>query len=103
MLLLESDARERARLTKALEGAGLLVQGVSSIAEIERWPAGDIVITPAERFTSWWQKMGATHVIVLARTPEEGVAACARGASRWVLRPCTPAQLVEAVRSLSEH
>jgi DNA-binding response OmpR family regulator len=100
MLLLESDANERVRLTEALEEAGLPVLGVSSIAEVERWPTGDVVITAADRFTMWWKEMGATHVLVLAATPEEGAAACARGATMWVLKPCNTEQLVAAVRSI---
>ena len=100
MLLLESDSRERQRLTEALQQAGLPVQGVSSIAEIERWPAGDVVITAADRFTMWWKEMGATHVLVLANTPEEGAAACAQGATMWVLKPCNPQQLVAAVKAV---
>ena len=103
MLLLESDSRERERLTEALEEAGLPVHGVSSIAEIERWPAGDVVITDVERFTGWWKEMGATHVVVIASTPEEGVAACTQGATMWVLRPCNPEQLVAAVKSILDR
>ena len=103
MLLLESDAVERIRLTEALQEAGLPVLGVSSIAEVERWPAGDVVITAAERFTTWWKEMGATHVLVLASTPEDGAAACERGATMWVLRPCDTQQLVAAVRSILEE
>jgi DNA-binding response OmpR family regulator len=100
MLLLDSDHYERQKLTEALEGAGVPVLGVSSIAEVERWPAGDLVITPADRFTMWWKEMGATHVLVLASSPEEGEAACARGATMWVLRPCNPDELVAAVKSI---
>jgi CheY-like chemotaxis protein len=100
MLLLESDADERVRMTEALEEAGLPVHGVSSIAEVERWPTGDVVITAADRFTMWWKEMGATHVLVLATTPEEGAAACARGATMWVLKPCDTEQLVSAVRAI---
>ena|SRR5688572_10149852 len=103
MLLLESDTNERERLMEALEDAGLPVMGVSSIAEVERWPAGDVVITAADRFTSWWRQMGAAHVLVLANTPEEGEAACARGATMWVLKPCSPERLVAAVKSMLEH
>jgi DNA-binding response OmpR family regulator len=102
MLLLESDADERTRLTEALEDAGLPVLGVSSIAEVERWPAGDVVITGAERFTHWWKQMGATHVVVIASTPEEGAAACAQGATMWILRPCDTTQLVAAVKAILE-
>ncbi len=99
MLLLESDTNERVRLTDALKGAGWPVLGVSSSAEVERWPAG-VVITAADRFTMWWKEMGATHVLVLAATPEEGAAACARGATMWVLKPCDAEQLVSAVRAI---
>jgi DNA-binding response OmpR family regulator len=100
MLLLESDTHERRRLTEALQEAGLPVLGVSSIADVERWPSGEVVITAADRFTMWWKEMGATHVLVLANTPEEGAAACARGATMWVLKPCHPQQLVAAVKSI---
>lgn len=100
MLLLESDSDERQRLTEALEQAGLPVHGVASIAEVEKWPSGDVVITAADRFTMWWKEMGATHVLVLANTPEEGAAACAQGATMWVLKPCNPQQLVAAVKAV---
>jgi DNA-binding response OmpR family regulator len=100
MLLLESDSEERQRLTEALEQAGLPVLGVASIAEVERWPSGDVVITAADRFTLWWKEMGASHVLVLANTPEEGAAACAQGATMWVLKSCNPQQLVAAVKAV---
>jgi hypothetical protein len=45
-------------------------------------------------------EMGASHVLVLANTPEEGAAACARGATMWVLRPCSAEDLVAAVKSI---
>ena len=100
MLLLETDLDERLKITEAFEDAGLPVHGVSSIAEVERWPAGDVVITAAERFTMWWKEMGASHVLVLANTPEEGAADCAQGATMWVLKPCDPHHLVEAVKEI---
>ena len=100
MLLVETDTHQRLLMTEALEEAGLEVLGVGSIAEVERWPTGDVVITEADRFTMWWKEMGATHVLVLANTPEEGAAACARGATMWVLRPCNPQQLIAAVKAV---
>jgi hypothetical protein len=99
MLLLESDAKERLKLTVALSRAGLPVLGVSSMAEVERWPAGDIVITEARRFTAWWKSVGATHVVVMANTPEEGAAACALGATVWVQRKANPDRLVAIIRA----
>jgi hypothetical protein len=98
MLLLESDVDERRKLTIALKQAGLPVLGVASIAEVERWPTGDIVITEARRYTQWWKNVGATHVVVLANSPEEGAAACAAGATVWVQRKANPDHLVAILR-----
>ena len=100
MLLLDSDAEERRKLTVAMRVAGLDVLDVSCIAEVERWPTGDIVITEAERFTPWWKTIGATHVVVLAASAEEGNAACARGANAWVPRDASPDRLIALVQSL---
>jgi DNA-binding response OmpR family regulator len=99
MLLVESDADRRRTLSQALRHAGLPVLEVSSIAEVERWPIGEIVITEARRFTRWWKQIGAAHVIVLANTPEEGAAACAAGATTWIQRSASPDRLVSLLQS----
>jgi hypothetical protein len=99
VLLVESDAVARRELTQALRRAGVPVRDVSSIAEIERWPAGDIVVTEAQRYTPWWKTVGATHVVVIADTPEEGLSACARGATAWIERQAHPEYLVAMVRT----
>lgn len=101
MLLIEADSGRRAQLATALAASGMTVVAVSSIAEIERWPAGDVVVTDSERFTPWWMQVGATHVVVLADTAEEGVDACERGASAWVPRSCSPDLLIGTLRQLS--
>lgn len=99
MLLVQFDHTERARLTSLLEDAGLPVHSAASMADVERWPAGEIVITSADRFTPWWKQVGATHVLVIARSAEEGQAACDRGAATWMPESCPPEQLVAAVRA----
>jgi len=99
MLLLESDSEKRVVLIDALRKAGLPVSGASSIAEIERWP-DDLVITDARCFTQWWKTVGARFIVVLASTPEEGAEACARGATLWLPRECSPEWLVSVVRSV---
>lgn len=99
MLLLESDPIRRAALKAALARAGFPVVAVDSIGAVEHWPDGEIVVTESSRFTPWWQQVGATHVIVLADTPEDGERARAGGATHWVQRTCTPARLVAVVQS----
>jgi hypothetical protein len=100
VLLIEADADRRVQLATALAASGITVVAVSSVAEIERWPAGDVVVTDSERFTPWWVQVGASHVVVLADTEKEGLDACARGASAWVPRSCSPDLLIGTLRGL---
>jgi DNA-binding response OmpR family regulator len=100
VLLLEEDEKRRDQLAHEIRAAGIPVVAVGRIAEIERWPDGEVVVTDAARFTPWWKKVGATHVIVLADRPEQGTDACSRGATAWTTRMCSPDELVALIRSL---
>lgn len=102
MLLIEGDSERRAQLATALAASGITVVAVASIAEIERWPEGDVVVTDSDRFTPWWVQVGASHVIVLADTAEQGVDACAHGATAWVPRTCSPETLIGTIRDLGK-
>lgn len=97
VLLVEPDAARRLALMTALEDAGVTVVGAAHIGDVERWPAGELVVTDVYRFTPWWKDVGATDVIVLADTPEQGTDACDRGAAAWLPRTCPPATLVALV------
>jgi hypothetical protein len=101
VLLLEADAERRMFLANHLRAAGMCVRAARRISEIKRWPAGEVVVTDAARFTAWWKFVGATHVVVLVETPEEGIHACARGASVWLPRTCSPGVLIETLRNLA--
>jgi CheY-like chemotaxis protein len=100
MLLVESNDRRRAELSTVLEAAGFAVVAVGRVAEVERWPADQVVITEADRFTPWWRQVGATHVIVLANDAAQGEEACSRGAAAWLDRQCDPQRLMEALSRL---
>jgi CheY-like chemotaxis protein len=100
VLLLEAHPERRARFGEALRRAGLAVTEAARIADVERWPFGQTVVTDAERFTSWWRHVGAEHVIVLASSEREGLAACSSGATAWLPRTCGPDVLVRKVVEL---
>jgi hypothetical protein len=100
MVLVESDSLRRDLLARGLRNAGFPVIAVGSIAELERWPADDIVLTESRQFTSWWQEVGASHVIVLAETPADGVRCCRLGATLSVARRCPLPRLLAAIDSL---
>ncbi len=102
VLLIEADTQRRTQLATALVKSGIAVIAVGSIAEIERWPEGDVVVTDVERFTPWWVQVGASHVVVLADTAEQGVDACQRGASAWVPRTCNASLLIGTLRELGD-
>ena len=100
MLLVEGDYARRSRLSRALRAEGMPVVAVGGIADVERWPAGDVVVTESRRFTPLWKEIGAAHVVVLADTDEEGMAACARGACAWVLRDAHAGMLIGVLHDL---
>jgi hypothetical protein len=65
VLLIHSDAATRNELSHVLRQAGKHVRAAASIAEVERWPRRDVVITDARSFTPLWLTVGAVHVVVL--------------------------------------
>ena len=85
MLLVESDPEFRVVVGRALRSAGFAVTEVSRIAEIVRWPSGQIVMTDRAHFSPWWKHIGATHVVVFVDTEADGLEIAASGAI-WVLR-----------------
>lgn len=100
VLLIESEIGRLAHLSAALRAAGISVIAVQGIADVERWPVGELVVTEADNFTPWWMLVGALGVIVLADTPEQGCDACKCGATAWIPRVCHPSELIVAIRDL---
>jgi DNA-binding response OmpR family regulator len=89
-----------ARLHGGLRDAGIDVVAVTRIADIEHWPSDTFMITDIDHFTPWWREVGATSVIVLANTREQGIAACQSGATKWLRHNCTVRQLLAAIDSV---
>ena len=75
ILVINSNSADRKAVEQACQAAGLSVHAVSSVAEVERWPLGQIVVTDPAHLTPWWRGVGASEVIVLARNPDEVVTA----------------------------
>jgi hypothetical protein len=71
VLLLDLDTRRRNHFASVLRGKGFEISVMSYIAEIQRWPAGQIVVVDAARFTPWWTEVGAVRVVVLSATAVE--------------------------------
>jgi hypothetical protein len=82
--VIASDAQRRRLVIEACRAAGIAVIGVAHVAEIERWPHGDIVITDVAHLTTWWRTVGAVEVIALVEHPPEGLVALQNGATSWL-------------------
>lgn len=72
------------------------VVAVGSVAEVERWPIGQVVITDAAHLTPFWRQVGAIEVIVLVPHGHAMVEAVECGATRW-LQPQPPPDVVAAM------
>jgi hypothetical protein len=86
ILLIESDPVVLRGLLREFHGAGVPAFGVTTIAHVERWPEGQIVITDLAHFTPWWRFVGAIQVIVLVDLAEQAQVALKHGATGWFLR-----------------
>jgi hypothetical protein len=87
VLLLDSNGQRRNRVAASLRARGFLVSTATTIAEIERWPVGQIVVVDATCFTPLWTTVGAAHVVVLSDVdpaPLPGEGPCTRIAGEAV-------------------
>ena len=99
VLVIVTDPTWRATLERVCRAAGAQVRAIGAVAEVERWPEGEIVITDAAHVTPVWKKVGAIDVIALVRNAQEGYAALDRGASRWLPTDSSVAEVTAAIRS----
>jgi len=65
LLLVHSDPDIREQIAGVFLAAGYATTVVSRIAEVERWPQGELVISEARFSTHFWLTVGAAHVVVL--------------------------------------
>lgn len=86
MLVVESNPDLCRYLVEACLTRRIPARGVSRIADIERWPRGQVVVTDMAHLTPLWKEVGARAVIVLVDGAEEGNAALDRGATAWLPR-----------------
>ena len=102
VLLIATGAKRRLAIADALRCLGFPVLAVGSVAEVERWPRGAIVVTDYARFSRLWAEVGAAHVVVLAESAADGDAACRAGASAWLPVDCSLEALSLAVTGLRD-
>jgi hypothetical protein len=99
VLIVVADPARRAGLEQACRAAGVRARGAGSVAELERWPDGEMVITDAAYVTPLWHEFGAADVIALVENAEQGVAALGRGASKWLQHGSSVVDIAASARS----
>lgn len=97
ILLLDLDLQRREQLARVLRGRGFTISVMSHIAEIERWPIGQIVVVDAARFTPWWAEVGAARVVVLSGTSGEKTQVYNGVPCMWIPHGSDPDALIAAL------
>ena len=101
VLLLSADPQCRSEFAAALRARGFEVSAVRHIAEIQRWPVGEIVVVDARQFTPWWAVVGAVHVVVLSETSDQREKISNGVPSSWIRRESGPEALIAVLTSLT--
>ena len=101
ILLVASDPQCRHHFEAVLRTRGFEVSAVRHIAEIERWPIGQIVVVDARQFTPWWAVVGAAHVVVLSDTTDGAEQVSSGVPSTWLPRQAGPEALIAVLESLA--
>lgn len=97
VLLLDLDTRRRMQFASVLRGRGFKISAMSYIAEIERWPMGQVVVVDAARFTPWWTEVGAVRVVVLSATAVEESRVYNGVPCTWIPHGAGPDALIAAL------
>jgi len=71
VVFVDDNDNRRQKLVQCLEREGIPVVSAGSVAELEGWPIGKVLVTHARAVTPLWFDMGAAHVVVLADSDEE--------------------------------
>ena len=100
VLVIDTDALRRVTVEWALWAAGFSVVAVSSIAEVEQWPEGQLVMTDLAHLTPWWRQVGAVEVVALVADAGEGSTALSNGATQWLHLPPDPAAIATTLLAL---
>ena len=97
ILLLDLNLRRREQVAHILRECGFEISVKSHIAEIERWPVGQIVVVDAARFTPWWIEVGAVRVVVWSRAAAAESRTYNGVPCMWIPRGSGPEALLAAL------
>jgi hypothetical protein len=100
VVFIDGNDGRRQKLVQCLEREGIPVIAASSVAELEGWPVGKVLVTHAASVTPLWFDMGASHVVVLADSDEERALAAGMRDERATVADGEPAALLATLRTI---
>ena len=102
VVFLDDNDGRRQKLVQCLEREGIPVVAAASVAELEGWPVGKVLVTPAASLTPLWFDIGAAHVVVLADSDEERALASGFRHERATVANGDPAALLASLRTIAK-
>ena len=102
VVFIDDNDTRREKLIQCLEREGIPVVSASSVAELEGWPVGKVLVTHAASSSPLWFDMGAAHVVVLADSDEERALAAELRHERATVASGDPAALLASLRTIAK-
>ena len=102
VVFIDGNDSRRQTLVKCLEREGIPVVAAGTVAELEGWPVGKVLVTQAALVTPLWFDVGAAHVVVLADSDEERALAAEIHHERATVANGDPAALLASLRSIAK-
>jgi hypothetical protein len=102
VVFIDANDGRRQKLVKCLEQEGIPVVAASSVAELEGWPIGKVLVTHAASVSPLWFDMGASHIVVLADSDEERALAAEIRHERATVASGDPAALLASLRTIAK-
>ena len=100
VVLIDTDETRRVKLASCLAREDIPVRAATSLADLETWPAGEVLVTNVGSLSRF--ETGALHVVVLADSDEERAAAAAITGGPATVITGEPTSLLATLRTIAK-
>ena len=101
VVILDGNDQRREELVSCLQSEGIPVIAAASVAELEGWPVGKVLVANVDAVTPLWLDMGAAHMVVLADSEQERARAAEISHARATVADGKPAALLASLRTVA--
>jgi hypothetical protein len=100
VVLIDTDETRRVNLASCLAREDIPVRAATCLSDLETWPIGKVLVTNVRSLSRL--EMGAEHVVVLADSDEERIAANAMTDGPATVITGEPASLLATLRTIAK-